>query len=408
MAHGAGLGHRMRKVGHGERSLRLTEALEDSQPRVFLPEVEQVGVERLTGGSTVRKRAQIMGIHVGLHHHAVHGGRAAQRGDPVARNQIQDLVGMETVEVVREHAGFHEPLAIILAPHGFAPAGVGDGQMQPVRLDVVPVLRRDQVRQCVVGIMQHHLGVAGGAGGEIHEHGVADMGFHAGEFLAGIAHAGVEIMPALTLRGHGAHALEAGEHSSHRAVSGKPIAIRVLLGQAPAGAIDQKQVLNRRTAIHDVVHHLCDGADGGADDSLDGSAVQAILQVVLLEHERCRNHDGAEFGERGCHEPELVMAAQDHHDHVALTHAVRSKVVRRLVRPAFHVGEREQMLLAFRVAPHHGAAIGVVVRDVVHHVIAEVEGIGALHLEIGEHALLVVGFLAVTQIDASHGVAELP
>ena len=66
------------------------------------------------------------------------------------------------------------------------------------------------------------------------------------------------------------------------------------------------------------------------------------------------------------------------------------------------------MLLAFGVAPHHGTAVRVVLRDVVHHVVAEVEGIGALHLEIGEHALLVVGFLAITQIDVSHGVAELP
>ena len=264
-----------------------------------------------------------MGINVGLHHHTVHGGRAAKRGDAVAGDQIQDLIGMEAVEVVREHARLHEPLAIVLAPHRLAPTGVGDGQMQPVGLDVVPMLRRDQVRQCVVGIMQHHLGVAGGAGGEIHEHGVANMGFHAGEFLAGVAHAGIEIMPALTLRGHGAHALRAGEHSSHRAVNGKPVAIRVLLGQAAAGTIDQKQIFDRRAAIDHVVHHLRDGADGGADDGLDGSTVQAILQVMLLEHEGSRHHDGAELGKRGGHEPKLVVTAQDHHDHVAFANAVR-------------------------------------------------------------------------------------
>ena len=167
-------------------------------------------------------------------------------------------------------------------------------------------------------------------------------------------------------------------------------------------------MLDRGALIDHVVHHLRDGADGGADNGLDGRAVQAILQVVLFEHERGRHHDGAKLRERGRHEPELIMTTQDHHDHVALAHAVGGKVVRRFIRPTLHVGEREQMLLAFRVAPHHGAAVGIVLRDVVHHVVAEVEGVGALHLEIGEHALLVIGFLAVTQIDISHDVAELP
>ena len=375
---------------------------------MLLPEVEQVGVERLAGGGAIRKRAQIVGIDVGLHHHAVHGGRAAQRGNPVSRDEVQDLVAIEAIEIVREDAGLHEPLTVVLAPNRLAPAGVGDGQMQPVRLDVVPMLGRDQVRQGVVGIMQHHLRVAGGAGGEVHEHRVVNVGFHAREACIGVAHAGVEIVPTSTLRRHGAHTLRAREHRTNRAVRRQPIAIRVLLGQTAAGAVDQEQMLDGGALVHHVVHHVRDGADGRADDGLDGSAVQAVLQVVLLEHERGRNHDGAELGQRGGHEPELVMAAQDHHDHVALAHAVRGKVARGLIRPALHIFEREQMLLAFGVAPHHGAAIGIVLRDVVHHVVAEVEGVGALHLEIGEHALLVIGFLAVTQVDISHDVAELP
>lgn len=77
MPHGTGLRHRMREVCHRKRRLGLPEALEDGQPRVLFPEVKQVGIERLAGGGAIRERAQIVGIHVGLHHHAVHGGRAA-------------------------------------------------------------------------------------------------------------------------------------------------------------------------------------------------------------------------------------------------------------------------------------------------------------------------------------------
>ena len=73
-----------------------------------------------------------------------------------------------------------------------------------------------------------------------------------------------------------------------------------------------------------------------------------------------------------------------------------------LIRPLLHIAEGEGVPLALGVAPHHRAAIGFGERDVVDDVVAEVEVVGAAHVERRKTPRLVVGFLDVAQIDVSH------
>ena len=192
--------------------------------------------------------------------------------------------------------------------------------------------------------------------------------------------------------------------SQRQAVVGeRQVAVRVLGREAAACAVHQHLHLERGARVGHVVHHVGDVAERCGDDRLDGRAVQAVLQVVLLEHEGGRHHDRAELRERRGHEPELVVAAQDDHDVVAAADAGVRQVVRGLVRPLLHVGEREHVLLALGVAPHHGATVGVGKRDVVDHVVAEVEALGAFDGEIGQQAFLVVGLFDEAEVDVSHG-----
>jgi len=172
--------------------------------------------------------------------------------------------------------------------------------------------------------------------------------------------------------------------------------------QAAARAVHEDAALERGARVGHAVAHFRDVAERRGDDGLDGRAVQTVFQVVLLEHEGGGHHDGAQLRQRGGHEPELVVAPQDDHDHVAAADALLGQEVRRLVRPALHVGEREHVVLALGVAPHHGAAVGVVRGDVVDHVVAEVEVCRAVHVERDEHAALVVGFVHVAEVDVSH------
>ena len=71
----------------------LAEALVDGEARMLLPEVKQVGVQRLARRGGVHERGQIEGVHVFGHHHAVHRGRTAECRDAVLADEREDLGG---------------------------------------------------------------------------------------------------------------------------------------------------------------------------------------------------------------------------------------------------------------------------------------------------------------------------
>ena len=100
------------------------------------------------------------------------------------------------------------------------------------------------------------------------------------------------------------------------------------------------------------------------------------------------------------------MAAQHDKDVIAALDALIDQEVRRLVGPALHVREREDVLLALGIAPNHRAAVGVVHRDVVDDVVAEVEVVGIMDAERLELPIGSVGLVNVAQIDIPHGIKE--
>ena len=310
---------------------------------------------------------------------------------------------MEAVEVIGEHAGFHEPLAVVLAPNRLAPAGVGDGEVDAVGAHIVPMLSGHEMGDRITGVVQDHLGVAGSTGAEVHEHGICGQGVASFEVGRCVEHAGIEVQPALALDRCRADALLAGERlAQKRAFGDDQVARLVHGGQAAACSVDQKQLLDAFALAYDVVADLRDVADGSGDDGLDGGAVQAVFQVVFLQHEGCGNHDGTQLGECGGNEPELVMASQDDHDEVSLAHAVFRQVVGGLIGPFLHVRKGEYVLFAFGVAPDHRTAVRVIHGDVVDHVVSEIEVGGYVGGEGREHAFVVVFLGYETEIDVPH------
>ena len=106
-------------------------------------------------------------IEVGEDQHPVDGRRAAEGRDTVPFQQRQDLGGVEpAADVVDEYARADDPLAVEFPPRALAPAGIGDRQVEIVWVQVVPHLPGDEVPQGIGVIVDHHLGLTGGAGGE--------------------------------------------------------------------------------------------------------------------------------------------------------------------------------------------------------------------------------------------------
>ena len=157
------------QVGDGQSGFGLAEAFHDLQTRGFLELFEDFRVQCLTGGSHVVDGAQIVLRQVATDQHTQHSGRCAEGGDVVLCEHGQNVVFVETIEVVDEDRAFTQPLTVELAPQGLTPTGIGDGQMQTITLTAMPVLGCHIVTQSIGVLVGSHLGIAGGTGGEEHQ-----------------------------------------------------------------------------------------------------------------------------------------------------------------------------------------------------------------------------------------------
>ena len=81
-------------------------------------------------------------------------------------------------------------------------------------------------------------------------------------------------------------------------------------------------------------------------DHLDACGVVPVLDVVHHQKVRRRTRDRAELVEREEREPELVAAAQDQKNRVALPDPEGRKIIRAPVGLTFEIGEREYLRLA--------------------------------------------------------------
>ena len=154
---------------------------------------------------------------------------------------------IELIKIISENGRFAHPLAIELAPQRLAPAGIRNGEVQALRVDVVPVLGGDVVSECVFIVVFCDLRVARGAGGEEHEHGITA----AGGVLCTLKHVallfnlGVEIEPTL------------------------------------ACAVCHHQKFNGAAAFGGAQSFICDLTVRRADERAHACGLEAVIEVVL-------------------------------------------------------------------------------------------------------------------------------
>jgi len=230
--------------------------------------------------------------------------------------------------------------------------------VQAVLAHLLPILGREDVPERVRVVVHDGLRVAGRAAREVDEHDVLGgdgLGRPRRRALPRFRLAGdqlVEAQPALALAAHDDAILDAGRRGQR--------------------------------AFHLRVHVLV----SHADHHLDLALVRAVLDVVSRQLQGRGNDRGAQLAERARDDPVLPPAAHDAHDDVALAYAELLERVGRLVRQAADVGERERSLLARIVAPQESPLVGLHARPLVHHVVAEVEIVRHVNLEVIEEILV--------------------
>ncbi len=354
-AHAARLRLHADNIRNGKRGLRLAEALHELDAGRTLELVEDLRIQRLTCDTGVFQRGKIISAEILLDEETVHGRRRAEARDVVFLEHRQNVICMEAVEIIHKYGGFAHPLTVELAPERLAPAGVGDREMQTVRIGILPVTGGHIVAERILIAVQHELRIAGGAGAEEDQHRIGA----AGRILAAIVMRAVcrklcvEIMPALAL------------------------------------SVDHDLCFQRRTVCLCEIDLIRDIAVRRADDRRDLRGIEPVFKVMLFQHIRCRDDERADAVQRDDREPELIMPLQYQHDAVAALDAERLEIIRGLAGIALDILECEAALLFVDIDINHRGLVRTFFRHCIHDIECEVEFILLAEMYGGKDALLI-------------------
>ena len=177
-SHGAGFRCHAWEIAHCQGGFRLPESLHERDSCQFFPFVEHARVQSLACYGAIAQGREVVPLHILADEEAEHRGRRAERIDVVALHHVEQVGGVEVVEVVDEHLGSRQPLAIEFAPNGFSPPCVGQGEMQVARPEVMPVGCGDNVAEGIGEIVSHHFRFARCARREIKQHHVGVLVGH--------------------------------------------------------------------------------------------------------------------------------------------------------------------------------------------------------------------------------------
>ena len=344
LAHGADLRGHAHQIADGQGGFGLTKALHEGKTGGLLELIEHLGVQRFPGHGGVVDGGKVVFAQVLLDQHAQHGGRRAEGGDIVLLEQGQNFLRVEAVKVIGEHGGLAQPLAVQLAPQGLAPAGVRNGQVQLARLHAVPVFRGDKVAHGVGVGVGHQLGIAGGAAGKEHHHGVLAAGGVLGAVKVG------------------------GEHGI--------LAVKIVPAFPRAAAEDQG--FHGGAGLQGLFHVLRRLAVSGAQDGGYLRLVEAVFVIVGQQLIRGGDGDGADFAQGHHADPEVILTAQHHHHLIALFDAQGTEIIGRPGGLLLYIQEGEAPLPLVFVQMKHGQGFGLLCGQSVHHVEGKIEGIQVL------------------------------
>ena len=347
-AHRPGLGRGPGEGADGERRLRLAVALHEADAGEAEEGVVDRRVQRLASDGAILERGEVVAREVFADQEAEDGGRGAERGDTVIVDHAQDVCGHELLVVVDEDRSAGDPLSIELAPDGFPPARVGDGEVEAVRMQVVPEGGRGDVAERVEEIVDHHLRFTRRAGGEVHERCVVVRVHACG------ANKGRGVLDALL------EVVEPGRH------------LRAYADQRlERGGVGQ--------CIRDVAEDL---RFTGADDGLNVGRIGAIDDVFLRQQVSGRDSHRAELMQRNDGEPELVASLEDEHHFVAAANAERLEIGGGTIRSLLDLCKSEVDVLALIVRPAEGASRRLLFGPSIDDVVSVVKVLGYADMEI--------------------------
>lgn len=273
LAHRADLMAVASQIADDERRFRLPKALHDAHASRLFKLAEDLRIERFTGDRRMLNRRKIKSGQVLLDQHAVHRGRRTECRDLILRKHRQNFFCIKAVEIINKHSRLTQPLTVELSPEALGPAGVGDGQVQPVRVDLIPVFCSDKMSKRIFIVVCCNFRVSGRTGGKEHEHWLVAAG---------------RVVPA-------------------RIAAGKQAVFRIEIVPAfPAAANHDLCQLHPGVGLCnvDMVRSI---AVCRAENCTDARCLEAVREIMLHKLIGSRNRNGADLVQTQNGKPELVM-----------------------------------------------------------------------------------------------------
>ena len=249
--------------------------------------------------------------------------------------------------VIHENGGPDYPLAVEFAPNRLAPTGVGVGEVDGVRGELMPVCRRHQMTEGVGVRMHHHLRLVRGAGGEVHKHGILAL-----------------VLPVASLPGR------RGGHSG----------LEILEAVRHQGT-DAYEFLEIRAFGLRLGDLLQDIGVAAADDGLDLGGFATVDYIVGCQQEGGGDGDGTYLLEGQHGGPEGETALEDEHHEVAAADSQRGQIPCNLVGFALEIGESHPALRLGVAGPDKRKFIRSLFGPGVHDVVCEIEMFGNIELQ---------------------------
>ena len=315
-ARGAGL--RLHPLaGHEQRrGFALAEAFVNLDAGGFQEAVVNFRVQGLASAVGPAQAAQIVGSQVFLDHETVHGGRRTEGRHLVLFQHGEHIRCDKAVKVVHKQGGAADPLTVQLAPARLGPAGICHGDVDIPVADIVPVESGDSLGDGIGPAVGCHLGHAGGAAGEVHQHDVIILG-QLGRLLpngGGSFHLRVKVDEAL--------AIAKGEEAGQRVA---------ILGRGQHMAADF------------ILLH--------ADDGLGAGGLYTVDDILFLQLGSGGNQHTAYLEQSHSGNPVLPAALEHQDDRVALFQAMGGEYIGSLVAQAGDLAKVEAALVALQVRP---------------------------------------------------------
>ena len=269
-------------------------------------------------------------------------------------NLLQHLTRSKLLMVVHEHIGTGYHLPVQFSPHRFSPAGIGNGKVQTVFMQIVPVTSGRDMSKRVSKVVRHHFRFAGSSRSKVHQRDILiRIYLFRTDKRSGLLYAFAKILEPLRNARTGAHHLLHGGRFGQRIFN-----------------VLQNNFLACR------------------NNHLNACRIATVYNVFLCQQMCSGNSHSPQLMQSNNGIPKLIPAFQDQHHHISFSYPQALEIGSRPVCIFFQIRIGILAMFAFIIRPQKSLFIRLFCRPCVNHIISKIKVLRYFDMEVLDKILL--------------------